>query len=534
MKSRIILIVLLFLQILCSCNLDTPTTQSTQTTAPTQPSSSAAPGLKYTPVDRLVISEPFGASMVKKGFQTSYKDVTYTFISTIPETQRESFIQTTAIILHRIQRQFGSLSKAYHIIVLDGLYYPRIVDETLYIGIDMVEHFDLAIGLSQLYFGTDTNYGILYGLAVEIAQDLGFPVSLPNHSLNAALSLCDEAPFFLDMNYACFLQSYSNEPTVDKLKVLAYDFYKFLKSSSKCELFIEYSDKKYCQYLSEYLALNGKGPYDNSDLGETHFYYSSPELLLTFENEYAKFYVENNFKPAFESGIFVENMLSGSYANLRQWVCDSVAQASYIEEKLGTYDTAPQERVNIVFKNKNNPGSMYEYYQEDYHCYSQDSFLAIYTRYLIRNTQPEDFMYIALFNYFRYKPVSPQVTYLWYADKQNVEDPDSQDAHFWQAIQQHIGHPFDWLNPDDYFYQVNAYMVYWDYLDADVTKVYRGGNTMSFFYYLVSNYGEALAVQTALCNTPKETLGKDWDRLITDWRTYVASNFSWVEDYKTA
>ncbi len=535
LKKPLLLLCIFLLLTLCGCQ-EKPV-DATQKSEPTQSgaTTTAPPSLEFTENVLISVAEPHGDSFgVKNGLQTTYQGITYSFMKEIYSDQREHFIYSATAILHQIRQQVGALEGQWSICVLDDLYSPWVAGNTLYIGILNVDTMDLPLGLSMLVLGRQTNYGLIYALSMEVAEELGFPTENPTRTLSSALSLYEEAPCYLDLSYPCFLEVYTDAPTIEKVKVLSRAFYNYLRWEGRLDLLTDYSDADFCTLLSAFLTENGKGPYDNSDLAGTSFFPGGSTMTLVFENDYAVYYLEKNYESKYGSGIFEEQMLATDYANLRQWACDSAAQGAYLDEQLGHFDPDPAAKVDVFLEFAQSPLSIGGYGNNTITLYSDEAFLRFYTNHVTRGAKSPWWMQRAVYEYFQYKPVDAHITYGWYGDMQNVTSPTHENdstGQLWQAIRQQLGHPFDWTNPDDYFYQVNAFILAWDFLDTDLKNGGRGGTGMSFVHYLVSNYGQEAALSAAINGDPEVLLGKDWDTLIADWEHDLKTQFAWAEPY---
>lgn len=541
-KICFLTILIICLLVFGGCQVDGPRPSEPTTTEVTVPSVTEATvpvDLAYENNVMIVFNEPYGeVYAVANGVQTEYNGITYSFLKDIPENQRYNAVQAVENVIVAIENRLGAINGDYEIRVRKDDYLSRVEGSTLYISIKNVGTHDFVIGVAQMLLGTDTNYGLLYGLAADVAQELGDEVEDPMCTLSEALNLYDSAPIYLDLNYACFLDDYADAETLNKVKSLARGFYDYLMAEEKSDLYTDYSDAKYCTYLSEFLSANGKGSYDNSDLVETRFYSGGLEVRLVWETPYGVFYLRDDFAPKYLDDPFPEDMLNSGYANLRQIIVDFSAQAEYMERKIGRFELTDETAV-VVFQNERyqTASGYYDPSSNEIHLFSVGSFMHEYGHYLLREMDVDGWRNEAVCHYFGLTPVSEQINYSWYADYIRTEALDvsnEQDAEEYVlvlAVKQHIGHDFDWLTAEDYAYLNSAYIVAWDMFDSLTDP--NAGIVAKYVFtdYLVGLVGEEAAINALVYGTPEETLGKTWEELISDWEAYLNEEFAWAKEY---
>lgn len=541
MKRGFAIMLALLLTFLCGCQqapdapLEPPTTEIT---LPPTIEATIPPELEYTENVLILFNEPHGETYaVKNGLQTQYDGITYSFVKDITDADRYALTEETVRVVAEVEERLGEIPGEYAINVRKDDYLSRVDGNTLYIGIENVGTHDFVIGIAQMLLGTDTNYGILYGLAADIAQEMGYDVDVCEYALSDALALYDSAPIYLDLNYACFLEDYADAETLGKVKAIACGFFDHLMSEEKTDLYTDYSDAKYCIYLNEFLTANDKDSYDNSDLAETRFYSGGTQVRLVWETPYGIFYLRDDYSPKYLDDPFPEDMLNSGYANLRQIIVDYAVQAEYMEQKTGQVELTDETAV-VVFQNERyqTASGYFDPSINEIHLFSVGSFMHEYGHYLLRETDIEAWRNEAVCHYFSLTPVNEQITYSWYADYIRTEtlDPSNQqdveEYALVQAVKQHIGHVFDWTSAEDYAYLNSAYIVAWDMFDT-LTNPNTGIVAKYIFAdYLAGLAGEEAAVDALVYGTPEETFGKTWDELIADWEAYLNEEFAWVKN----
>lgn len=482
-------------------------------------------------------TEPQGEVFDSLGWTAEHNGVTYSFASNIEEEDRNAVVNETLAILNLIESKVGAVPDGCTICVRPDNYLPRVMDHTLYIGFENFRTQEYAIGIVQMVFGNEMPYGLEYALGVDVAQAMGYGVETIDVSLTEALMLCDTDPIYLDLNYACFLEAYADQETLPKVKALALEFYHYLLQNGKADLYTGYTPEKYRLCLNAFLAANGKGSYDNSDLDGTMFYNGGTKIRLVWENSDGIFYVMEGYTVTYQ--IYGYDAVNSGYADLRKLVVDYIAQAAYMREKLQDFASVP-DPVPVVFTLDNSLAyrcsACYRYKLNEIWMYATEVFGHEYGHYLLRGCESGWFQECICYWYSQY-PVSEQIAPAWYMEMTNSlsldpDDPeDAEDYLILRATEAHLGHEIDWYSMDDYVYQLGAYLVKKGHSLDTLTDPNKGmGLKVVFFHYLAGLQGEADALKATALNAPFETYGKTWAGLISDWKAYMAEEFAWTEN----
>ena len=486
-------------------------------------------------------TEPQGeVKEAKNGWATEYGGITYCFAQAIEETDRNAVVNETVAILGAIENKVGTVQGEFTLCMREDYYLPRVQDRTLYIGFENFRTQEYAVGIAQMLFGNGMPYGLEYALGTDVARRLGYSVE-PVAELKEALDLCDTVPIYLDLNYACFLDAYADTETLSKVKALAFGFYEHLIQSGNTDLYTAFSPEKYRACLNDFLAVNGKGEYDNSDLDGIALYNGGSNIRLVWENSDGIFYVMEDYTSKYVGDDYGEDMVNSGYGNLRRIIVDSIPQAAYMREKLKDFDILP-EPVPVLFTRD----SMYDYYsgavylplEQEIHIYwaTTEPFMHEYCHYLLRDYEYGWFQE-AIASYYQYDPVDEQITPSWYNEMKRCESLDPNDPEeaeeylILRAVEDHLGREIDWYSMDDYIYQLNAYLVKMDRPLGAVTDITSGaGVKISFFHYLVGLQGEQGALEAVIYNAPDRIFESSWTGLIRDWQTYMVEEFAWTKD----
>ena len=486
--------------------------------------------LKYTEGVNVQFLDPCGDYYVNTslGYETEYKGVIYKFAKTLTEDERNSTVSEMTTCLDLLENRVGALEKDYTAYVVDDYYVPYTDGNNLYFGYENILTAEFATAVVQLVYGRDVNYGVLYGLGASIANERGYKNNLTK--LKDALSLYETEPRYLDLNYACFLDSYADSETQAKVKTLSIEFYNFLKAKNKIDLLSDYSDEKRRNYFNEFLLANGKGEYNACDLDGISFYGGGNIIRLFWENENAKFRLYEDFKDGFQNGSLGKDPLNCGYTDLRQHIVNFEAQMLYTREKLAAYNDAP-EKVTVKFARQDN-----SWYDMDNHTINLNSVTSLkheYTHSVLNgkygfSSGTNAAIIHCLVYYFAQYPINEQLSYEVQLEHYNINYVITNNLYpkytdFINKLTEKLGHEINLFDLNDYkiFYD---YVAKWDGDSDTVETVNSGYAQISLGNYLVAQFGEKYVYEAAFNNTPEEILGKAWGTIISEWRTYLDEN----------
>lgn len=476
----------------------------------------------------------------KRSVMAVYEGVTYHFASGIAKELRPEILMECHSIITHLRDAYPAVEAELTVCFKKGDYAPRVLEHTLYIGTEQYQTQDLALGLTQMFFGHDVNYGIVYAQGLEISHAFGYDTEEPSASLEEALTLWDQHPEYLDLNYACFRPEYCVQSILKLVKSLSVHFHSWLRQEGKLDLLTDYSDAKYSRYLSQFLASCGKGPYDNADLGGTIFYYGGPALRIVWENEDGIFYVDYDYEVQYQESHFPSDMLKSGYANLRKLVVDYQLQADYIEAIVGHLENE-DSRVDIRFTERfvsqMYTAAQYTEYYNLIEMFAAGPYLHEYTHYLLRDTQIDLWLNELIAYYFGYHPVSSQLSYQWedtatlfqmYCSLNPYLEPE---ALLQKVLKDHLGRPLWYDHPEDFEYVISAYVVV-NREYQELTNPNGGGFCKySFMSWLMAQAGQEDTIDAIIHNTPITTFGRTWDKLRSDWEAELRTEYDWLGEY---
>ena len=488
-------------------------------TKPSRTPTDAIPNYLYT--ETLVsFAEPSGRLYQDKcGWETTQGNLTIRFTSTISEEERNAVVFTIVQMAAFLQEQFAVTDMARTICIHSDTYAPGMYQDMLYSGIAEVKTQDFSAALVQFLFGIEVKYGLCYAIGTELVSAMAYPTETLTTTVAEALSLCDTAPQYLDMNYACFLPQYADEQTRTQVKVLALDFYASLTQAEKVDLIINYSNTLFRQRFNAYLTTCGQNAYENADLDVVHFYPCGGKIRLAWEDPYACFYLYDDYTVAYGfQGGSIDYVNSG-YDNLRYLAVCYYLQATEMERLVGHLESENKdEKVPVLFirdpATERYAGGGYFSHEKHIKLFYVDAYAHEYVHYVTRGASSQEAWQLELLPcYCTQRPGHPMVAWNATMAKATYEalypdnPADAEPYAFYTAVIGSIGHPFDWDSLEDFVYFYDVYMVAYDQFFRVKT---RGGlvGHGAFAYYLVSLVGEQAMMEAIYYDTPVETFGK--------------------------
>lgn len=540
MKAKIALLSLALAALLVVSGCGAAEPPSTEGTVDTIQSESEAPRFEYTGTT-VVFEEPEGARYSSSGWQTTLDGIVLQFTEAISDEEKNRAAAEVARLLPLIEEQLGAISDTHTIRIREGSYAPWSYDHILYVGAEDLATQEFAVGLGQMLFGHEVNYGLCYGFGTELARLAGYETE-DTVAAEQALTLCETSPLHLDLNYACFVPAYADEETLPKVKSLAVEVYRSMSREARRELLTDYSNGLYRKSLNEYLAANGREPYENDELDGIYFYPGGSELRLVWEDPYSVFHLFDYYTAAynhFDKIMGTDDYLNSGYENFRYIAKCYRLQAEEMDRVAGYLEIdGKDEKVSVLFvrdaAEERRGGATFNWVDHKIRMFSYHGYTHEYVHYLTRGTaSPEAWKKELFTNYFTERPGAPLIYWPAICSKNSfiTADPSQPNGakltNLLNAVCDSLDHPFDWENADDHRYLNDAFVVWYD----QIPKLKSDANAAvkkSFADYLVDLVGEEAAMLAIYCETPTETFGKDWDGLIDDWQAKMTNEFEWL------
>ena len=481
-------------------------------------------------------TEPGGNTFNQEpGCRTQNNNVTYLFVGTLTEEDRYFFVSEFVACLNAIKEQLDLSNEEYTVYVCGESYLPRVDGNTLYIGYDNIKTVKFTTAIAQLVCGTSVNYGVLYGMGAGIADQRGYR-SENSVSIEIALTLYDEAPQYLDLNYACFLDDYADSTTQQKIQAICIEFYKYLYKHNQTDLLTSYSDAKRHKYFNGFLAANGKGTYDNTDLDGIAIYGGGQSLRLTWETVNAVYNLYNDYTDVNSNGRLGADPLNCGYEDLIRHMINFEAQIKYAQEDLVEYNDSPERvTINFVYYKDIPYINTTGYYAFEEHSIYTCSVMCVMHEYIHSLTynkysKMHAMMSEGLAYYFSSYPTTESLNYVLLHEQDVIDGiydhiMPQKFIEFVQKLTAILGHKPDLFQYEDYVTFFDTYSLYmYNKKPNPITHV--GGPSISFVNYLITCYGKDNVCEAALNNSPDNVLGKSWDMLILDWQTYLNNKYT--------
>lgn len=546
MKKSSILILLLTIAILTmACDRPEETTnQTTSSTTQNFPIHTTTPTTTPTSTplfgnETFFRTEPYPYTKFYGGVNGKIyvsDNITYHYEETIPDDQCISATGFIEQAIKLMDEKAGSVQEPCNVYIFRNEYAPRAFEHGFYAGVENLESQDMLISLILAHYGYDLNYGLAYALSCEIAEAMGITYDNISPSLNYALLFVQANPAFLDMNYPCFSPFYAETDQIMLVKSLARHFYGQLQAEERYDLFREFTNEKYCTYLSSFLAEYNLPTYDNSDLAGTVFYNGGLQTQMSWKNAIGDFFIENGYTITYPDAIFPQDMVNSGYTNLRKIVVDYIAQAEYVQGKLAKYELNPAPLTVLFMADKVNVGrgaAVYLSEKNEIHMFGISPFLHEYTHYLTEGYFT-GWKWEVLPTYYANFPVNEQINYIWYSDMLTYTnlDPNNPDDllkyEVFEGVKSQLNHPFDWTSMEDFQYLLDAYTVKRGWLDRITNATSGVATKSSFFHFLVKLEGEDAATAALMEDTPEVYFDHSWNDLINLWKQDLNTRFAWV------
>ena len=533
-----IIVALLFAAIITGCTAKTPVNTGTSA-SDTYQQTEGNPGIVWQEDSRVSFPEPYPYSdhhSTLTGTIAQADGAKYYFDSGISEEVRENALYRIEEIIDTIKSLAGESNNSCEVNISNDAYKARVYENQLYVGIESLNTQDSIVGIIQMLYGYQLNYGLAYALGCDVVDQLELAYDDNEMSIADVLAFVENEPAYLDLNYACFSETYANDEQLNNVKSLACHFYDYLCQQDKLDIFSQYSDAKYCSYLNQFLATYSTLTYDNSGLAETIFFDGGTKTQMAWKNHVADFYIEDGYTITYHYDAFEEDMLNSGYSNLRRIVVDYIAQADYMRAILKDFEIYTEDLLVLFMNdpvNARRGAAVYVSTKDEIRMFSIDAFMHEYTHYLTRGCV-DGWKWEVLPTYYSNYPVDDRITYVWYADmiKRTSLDPDNpeeaEDYAFVQDVYASLEHEFDWTDMDDFQYLLDALLVKRGWLDR-ITDPNSGVATKSsFFHYLCKTYDEQTALSAFMFDDPEAYLGMTWEELITKWKDDVSTRLAWV------
>lgn len=545
-RVQLVILMFILLQILVGCTRDKKTDLNTDVPIEQPPIASTVQKTEdnegntyvYTEVNDVSFFEHFGYRRFNgtNGYLTKTENTTYYFPKDITQEECSHLVATTESLFQEIHNRIGIvLNDKYEIHICRTDYIPLVEDNKLFVGYSSTKSEEYAVGIAKLCLGNEVNYGMIYGLGYDLAKQVGVQTSRVS-DFSTALALYDSEPYYFDLNYACFLEVYADESTIAKLKRISIEFYYYLTNYNLLGLYCKYSSEIYRDYLNQFLLLNGKEAYDNTDLDGFSFYGGGEAVRLVWENDKVKYYLMDDYKVTPNYQLFPEDMLNSGYKNLRKVIIAFKQQIDFAANKFSKYITVNQKIVKFTLTShisKNKGGQAFIDKKDSSiiaEIYTPWAVVHEYIHELLDEKLKSGWQNEMLAYYYGQSfEMSYDINYYVQFYNKVMEERGMKDTNLYPKVIDKLGHTVDLSSETDYKFFWNAYVVY----NGNERLVFSNAGAdakIMFFNYLMEKYEEDL-IQSALLNdNPEEVLGCDWKTLFQQWVDWLHNNYYWAEN----
>lgn len=460
--------------------------------------------------------------------------ITYYFAAELTDAQLKEYVKETNKLLLQLEESAKIEGREYDIYVCNVDYITTVDGNILYTSYSNFGSLEYVRGIAQLIYGNETNYGLLYGYAASFAKEYGFEVE--TGGLAEALKLRETNPEYLDMNYACFNDHYVEQENIEKLQVIATNYYSYLEKNKKTDLLRDFSDEKHREYFNAFLKANGVERYDNSDLDGIYVYAGGNAAELIWTDHVGTYCLEEGFEPSFLHKFIESDPFNSGYANLRELMLDYQVQRQFLKDHFALYDIN-MEPIRIVFTESG------KYSEGAPGWIPGDATIQVYMpanmqqtyvdRILLQEAHGERWLWLCLMTYYVYYPGDAGGSFFIEAESEFIKElknnPD-QDKEMYELVkkmEEQLGHSLDISNREDCIFYFDALLAEAGVSELPMESKNYVMEQCSFTCYLVDLVGEENAIKAMLSGEAESTFGKSWEELQDEWENYIRTKFTW-------
>ena len=178
MKKHSLSIAIVFLLLACiltGCISETPVSTE-DSSCDTNQATAAGPQILWEENSKVSFPEPYPYSQPNStlsGAIAKTEGVKYHFGSGIPEDARNNTLYKIEEIIAAVKGTCGEPQKTCEVYISNDSYHARAYENQLYVGLGSLDAQDSVVGIIQMLYGYQLNYGLAYALSCDIADQLG-------------------------------------------------------------------------------------------------------------------------------------------------------------------------------------------------------------------------------------------------------------------------------------------------------------------------------------------------------------------------
>lgn len=508
-----------------------------------------APAITLSSCPSSAFRDPYSGEVVNKGAGTKAVcgQHTYVFPGLVNQTRaRDLVARSEAVFAHLAG--YGMTDRPLTIYTAATPYTPRVSGDQLYLGLSCFNSMDYVTALTQLAFGTDVVYGLLYALSRETATALGLSVEELPDIADALPAFEGDGLLYADMNYACFTLPYTDAAMQSNVKALAWDFFHALTREEQVFLLTNYANEAFYPRLNEHLASHSLPMRQNASLWGYSFFGGGPAINVCWESPYASFAVFRSYDDLLDPQWYgrKEEPLTSSYADLLYWVERFEGTLGWLHARFAPYIDFRKPAIFFDSANTGSVGSyttfnLYGYYMHNTHTIHIGSCEIVDHEYVHALTIPSavnaNMNEVLAYTYGVLVPEEwsrdlYEVTwdYAQRSDRSSDRyDPDWFSIRLLATI--HLGHMPDLYDLSDMLVLMDVATLHGGHTtyanlreERNITADVRAAK-ISFYHYLMRTWGEGEAILAILQDDPATRLGFTWEGLVENWIAWLKTTY---------
>ncbi len=461
-------------------------------------------------------------------------NATYTFSEDLSIEEERVIIDTIEVIVDEfILNGLAEDGQLSFNINYQGNNFLDKVDGTVNLNISSINSFDAILITLFSLFDTMDNYGLIYGIAINISIELGYIDHINNEYSNNTVShfINNSKSDLMDLTYPCFSESYTSVEDIEYVKQFSIQFTKYIIDSTGIQTIIdillltEYDEfeSQYKFLLNEWIEVNGFN-YDvklnsipiffDREIGD---YYS------IWYTQRASWYLNKNYENKHNERILPKDFLMNDYKELKNSIItfeeeferiDSLLKVdgfNYIDLEIFIHSGTGNFYFNGRIDLTSVPTLSHEYV---HYITFQTMDRVHWLEEAIATFYSFDFLYMEMYmdnlyfgeNDFGELTVKLDNTIARFHEIKGVEVNYSDDKLFLNDIYVFLEGKYD-----DVYGQYNSYSMF---------------QYISFVNYLIETYGEDTLLLIYEDTYQLDNLtDKTWNEIVVDWENHIKLKF---------
>lgn len=509
----------------------------------------AAPEITFRDRASVAFRDPYSGELFNRGAgyvaqcgQHTYSATTFLRQNMAREYIAQAEAALTALMAH------GAADRPLTIHLLAKPCPPRVEGDTLYMSVQAFRSQDYIVALAQLLYGVEVNYGLLYAVACQTAEGLGVAVEAVPPMEEALPAFSGSGVLYADMNYACFIAPYASAEMQKYVRALARDFAATLTPEETDAFLNDYSDEPFYSRVNAYLVAHHLPVRRNQALWGMTICSGGPEVLLRWEDDFARYAVDKNFSDLYGPDWYgTADPLVSDYYDLTWWLVEITDVLSYTQTRLAPYTLLRKPLIIFETETTGVISPITATCQDGYYIRASHTIHAgamevidhEYVHALLSDTSANSSMHEVVSYHFAIADASPNWSYDIYDFSYmylSYSDPASQSYDTrWNAIAAQaasiLGREADLFEPEDVLLLIDLSTLHRGFADAAyLTDVYSSsydmqGAKVSYWRWLVRTLGESAAMQAVVTDDPVAHLGLTWDESAQQWIAWLQETY---------